>query len=121
MKDKVKEFVDKHIASDLVIESVAMTTDYKTNNREAKKLNKLFEELSKDIELAKAVYEILLDNECVTTRGISSAECLRLGIHIDKAVKNLEEISRMKNIGIRSLSAEMSLKLWRGEVEGQHL
>ena len=40
MDKKVKDSVEKHIASDLIIESVAMTTDYKTNNREVKKLNK---------------------------------------------------------------------------------
>ena len=77
MNERVKKIVEKHIASDLIIESVAMTADYKTNNREAKKLKRLFDELSKDIDLAKDVYEILLDNECITTRGISSAECLR--------------------------------------------
>ena len=31
------------------------------------------------------------------------------------------KIAKMKDIGIRSLSAEMSLKLWRGEIEGKHL
>ena len=121
MNEKVKKYVEKHMASDMIIESVSMTTDYKTNNREAKKLNKLFQELSSDIELAKEVYEILLNSDCRTTRGISSTECLRLGIYIDKAVENLEEIAKMKDIGIMSFSAEMSLKLWRGEIEGQHL
>ena len=38
---KSKKIVEKHIASDLIIESVAMTADYKTNNREAKKLKRL--------------------------------------------------------------------------------
>ena len=73
------------------------------------------------MELAKQVYDVLLNHECITTRGNSSVECLRLGIYIDRAVKNLEEIAKMKDIGIRSLSAEMSLKLWRGEIEGKHL
>lgn len=121
MERKVTKIIERHIASDKIIESVSMTTDYKTNNREAKKLNRLYEELSKDINLAKEVYKVLLDSECVTTRGISSVECLRLGIYIEKAINNLEEISQMKDIGIRSLSAEMALKIWRGEIKGQHL
>ena len=41
MNERVKKIVEKHIASDLIIESVAMTADYKTNNREAKKLKRL--------------------------------------------------------------------------------
>ena len=121
MEKKIEEYVEKHIASDLIIESVKMTNDYKINNREAKKLNKLFIELSKDIELAKQVYSILLDNDCITTRAISSAECLRLGIHIEKSIKKLEEISKMLDIGITRFEAEMTLKIWRGEIKGKHL
>ena len=93
MNEQIIKHIEKHVASDLIIESVSMTEDYKTNNKEVKKLNKLYEKISKDLEIAKEVYKVLLEHECITTRGISSVECLRLGIYIDKSIKNLEEIS----------------------------
>ena len=121
MQNSVMKYVERHLTSDLIIESVIMTADYKTNNREMKKLRCLFDELSENMELMKEVYKILLDHENVVTRLHVSAECLRAGIFIKESVKNLEEISKQKDIGIISFNAEMTLKVWNGEFEGNTL
>ena len=34
MNDKAKDFICKHIDSDRIIESVSMTSDFKTHNKE---------------------------------------------------------------------------------------
>ena len=123
MKKKLshEEIIRKHIESDEIIESVSMTTDYKTNNREVKKIQKLFEILKDDIELAKQVYGTLLKEESATTRSHAASACLRLGIFIADSEKTLEELSERTDIGITRLSCEMALKVWRGEIPGKIL
>ena len=116
-----KEIIRQHIESDKIIESVSMTADYKTNNREAKKLVKLFNVVKDNISLANEVYAVLLNEDSVTTRSISAAECLRIGIYIHESEKILEELSQRNDIGITRLSCEMALKLWRGEIPGKTL
>jgi hypothetical protein len=116
-----QEIVDLHVKSDRIIESVSMTGDYRTNNREAKKLYRLFLILKEDLTLAKEVYSQLLWHDCVTTRSISAAECLRLSIFVQEAVHVLEEISGRDDIGITSFHAEMALRIWRGEFPGKTL
>lgn len=112
MDELAKKYIEKHIQSDLIIESVKMTTDYKTNNREAKKLQKLFMELSQNIPLAQKVYKELLQTDIVTTKAISAAECLRLGILQKQALRILRELAARKDIGIISFEAEMTLNMW---------
>ena len=53
MDEKVKDIITKHLDSDKVIESVSMTMDFKTHNKEMKKLNKLMLSISHDVELCK--------------------------------------------------------------------
>ena len=36
VNDKAKDFICKHIDSDRIIESVSMTSDFKTHNKEMK-------------------------------------------------------------------------------------
>ena len=108
-----KKYIEKHIQSDLIIESVKMTTDYKTNNREIKKLHKLFVELSKNLTLAHEVYRELLNTDIATTKAISSVECLRLGILQEQALFTLRELANRTDIGIISFEAEMTLKMWK--------
>ena len=115
------EIIQKYLESANIIESVTMTTDYRTNNREVKKILKLFLLLEQDIDLAKKVYSCLLESDIPVAQSMASADCLRLNIYIDEAQKKLEELSKRDDIGIRSFSAEMALKIWRGEVPGKKL
>jgi len=115
------EIIQKYLESANIIESVTMTTDYKTNNREVNKLFKLFLLLEQDIDLAKKVYSRILESEIPTAQIIASADCLRLNIYVDEAQKKLEELSKRDDIGIISFNAEMALKIWRGEVPGKKL
>lgn len=116
-----QEIVDLHVKSDRIIEAVKMTSDYRVNNREAKKLYRLFLILKEDLTLAKEVYSQLLWHDCVTTRSIAAAECLRLNIFVQEAVSVLEEISKRDDVGITRFEAETALQIWRGEVPGRSL
>ena len=113
MDEKVKDIITKHLDSDMVIESVSMTTDFKTHNKEMKKLNKLMLSISHDAELCKAVYGELLKNENPVTLLNASSECLKLNIFVEQAVKTLKLLAKRKDIGIISFNAEMMLSEWR--------
>lgn len=85
--DKINEIVKKHIESDMIIKKANLTVDYKTNNRERKKLEKLFLEVSKDEKLFNAVYSILLESNEEVTLLNASSECLKRNVFVKKAKK----------------------------------
>jgi len=123
MKKKLtaEQIVALHIASDELCDIADLTGDYRTHNREFKKKLKLFDILKDDIELAKVVYDGLLEYDNITTKTSAAASCLKLGIYVNRAEQTLEEISRRNDIGIRRGNAEMTLMVWRGDVPGKTL
>lgn len=121
MRKKASEIIEKHIASDLVIESVSMSSDFKTHNKEMKKLSKLFEITSQDKELCEMVYSFLLKSENVVTLLNASTECLKLNIFTEESKNILTMLSKRNDIGIIRFNAEMTLKVWQGKVKGKHL
>ncbi len=114
MTEEAKKIIEQHMRSDEIILSVSMTADFKTNNREMRKLNRLFEKTSKNMELAREVYLVLLKSENVVTLLNASAECLKLGIYSATALKTLENIAARTDIGIISFNAKMTLEQYEG-------
>lgn len=113
MNDKAKDFICKHIDSDRIIESVSMTSDFKTHNKEMKKLDELVKSISQDIGLCEIVYSELLSSENPVTLLNSASECLKINIFVEQAVKTLKLLAKRKDIGIISFNAEMMLSEWR--------
>jgi hypothetical protein len=116
----VQEIIAKLLEIGREIESLSVL-EYKKNNRLADKSFRLIKMLRKDLELAKVVYEELLVADCAVTRVNAASECLSLGIYIDEAVRVLTEIANRPDIGIKSFEAELTLRVWRGEVPGKTL
>jgi hypothetical protein len=117
----LQEVVKLHIKSDEIIDYATINGDYKTNNKEFKKRDKLFQIVSEDIDLAKEVYSHLLAHSCITTKISSASECLKLNIYTDESIKILEELSKRTDIGVRRTNAEMVLRVWNGEFLGKTL
>jgi hypothetical protein len=120
-KYTVDYIVELHIKSDNIIELNMASNDSKKHNREMKKLAKLFVIMEENRELAERVLATLLNYDCITTKINSATECLKLGIYIQKAENILEEIASMENIGLNRLNAEMTLRVWQGEMPGKTL
>lgn len=116
-----QEIIDLHIESDKISDVATINGDYKTNNKEGKKIKRLFSILENNLEQAKEVYSYLLDYDNITTRTEAASACLKLGIYTIEAEKTLEEIAKKNDIGIRRLNAEMVLRVWRGEFPGTTL
>ena len=121
MNNQAEKIIQKHLNSDSIIRTVSMTTNYKTHNNEMKKLSKLFNITSKDENLCNEVYSVLLNSDNEVTLLTASTECLKLNIFIEKAESNLKKLIDRKDLGIISFNAEMTLKVWKGEVTGKKL
>lgn len=117
MNKKVQDIIDKHLSSDKIIESVSMTTDFRTHNKEMKKLNKLVLNISHDTSLCEKVYVQLLKSENPTTLLNASSECLKLNIFVEQAKKNLKLLAKRNDIGIISFNARMMLNEWEKEIK----
>lgn len=85
--------------------------NYKINNKMAKKLNVLFKEFQRDPELAKTALKELLVSDCIRTRTNAAADCLRLNIFQDEALRVLRRASKRKDI--LGFGPEMALEIWK--------
>lgn len=87
--------------------------DYKTGNREAKKLVKIFKILEANSNLAKDVIDYLVKSNNIFLKMEGLSYNLSLNKDISDSLKTLEELSKDNSIGIYRLNAEMTLKVWR--------
>jgi len=100
----------------LTAENAMANNDYKTNNKAANQLTKIFKVCEKDIDLAKEILMPLLEHENFSVKANAAADCLRLGICIKSAEEVLEKMSKEK--GIIGFNAEICLGLWqKGELK----
>lgn len=87
--------------------------DYKTNNKEGKKLIKIFKYFENNREFAMECINEMLCHEHVLVRTKAAAYCLALKENVEAGERVLEEISQEKSFGIYRFNAEMTLKVWR--------
>ncbi len=106
------DIISQYIESGNVMYKATLEGDYKTNNKEGKKITQVFKYLEKNLELAADTLPLLFDNENVVVRTKAAAHCLALKIHIDKAKKILEDAANDDKNGIFGFNAQMTLKVW---------
>lgn len=106
------EILNQYIDSGLIMYRATLDGDYKTNNKEGKKIISIFKYFEKNLELAKETLPLLFKNENVVTRTKAAAHCLALKIYINEAENVLECAAQDKSNGIFGFNAEMTLKVW---------
>ena len=109
--DKI-EILQQYETSGKIIFDSELIGDYKTGNREAKKLISIFKLFEKDHALADECIPLLLESKNVVVRSKGAAYCLALNRHVDVGEKVLTEISLDGQYGIWRFAAEMTLKQW---------
>jgi hypothetical protein len=87
--------------------------NYRKTNKAYSELTKLYKAFLKDKKIAETALPILLKNSDIRIRTFAAAHSLGLNIYITEATKILQEVSSMKEIGILSFNAEMTLKVWQ--------
>lgn len=114
MKKYNKETIIKQYEeSGKIMYQATLEGDYKANNREGKKLIKIFKMLEQDKELATECLCELIKSNNVVVRSKAAAYCLALNKDIERAEQVLLEISNNDNNGIFGFNAKMTLKVWK--------
>ena len=91
----------------------------KRHNKAMDTLAEYAAELAKTPELAQEVFSQLLTHESSSVRLSSAAKCLKYDLCVESAVEVLMELESGKDMC--AFSAEMTLKVWRGEIPGAKL
>ena len=111
-KDKVK-IISQYEKSGEMMYLATLNGDYKTNNREGKKLIRIFKLFESDLPFAYECIQELLKSENVVVRKKAAAYCLALNWNIAEAEEILTAIAADPDTGIFGFNAEMILKVWR--------
>ena len=114
MKKYDKENILKQYEeSGKIMYQATLTGDYKSNNREGKKLVKIFKVFEDDRELARICIAELLQSDNVVVRSKAAAYCLALNDNVEVAQKVLTEIGSDEANGIFGFNARMTLDVWK--------
>ncbi|MBR1599901.1 MAG: hypothetical protein IJ661_13465 [Lachnospiraceae bacterium] len=89
-----------------------LSGDYKTNNKEGKRLTELFKIFEKETEFGYHCIDKLIKSNNVVIVTKAAAYCLALGYNVDYAVSVLQNIANDSDNGIFGFNAEMTLKVW---------
>ncbi len=112
-KYSIEEIIEQYEKSGRVIEETLLSGDYRTGNREGKKLIKFFKLFEQDRDLAEKCIDLLYKSNCTRVRTEAAAYSLSLGIDVPKAEAVLYEIGHDESLGIIGFGAEMTLKVWK--------
>lgn len=90
-----------------------LSGDYKTNNREGKKLTNFFKLFEKEPEFGHQCIDVLLNSDNVVIKSKAAAYCLALNYNVTNAVSLLSSIANDPKNGIFGFNAKMTLKVWK--------
>lgn len=113
MKKYTKEEVlRQYEESGKIMYQATLDGDYKANNREGRRLLKIFKYFEINREFASDCIKDMLNSENVVVRTKAAAYCLALNENVDVAIEVLSEISSKKENGIFGFNAKMTLEVW---------
>ncbi|SCX02171.1 hypothetical protein SAMN02910339_00356 [Lachnospiraceae bacterium YSD2013] len=112
-KYTVDEIIEVYEKSGKLMYDATLSGDYKTNNREGKRLTQIYKMFESDNEFGYKCIDGLIKSENVVIRTKAAAYCLSLNYNVDYAISVLQEIAENPDNGIFGFNAEMTLKVWR--------
>lgn len=112
-KYTLDEIIDIYEKSGKLMYDATLSGDYKTNNREGKRLTQIYKIFESDNEYGYKCIDRLIESNNVVIKTEAAAYCLSLDYNTDYAVSVLQEIAENPDAGIFGFNAEMTLKVWR--------
>ena len=112
-KQNLTDYYDTFVNAAKLQGEATKTGDPKTANRQYTILKKIYIHAQKDITGAEIFYRNLRKHPEANVQLTASAHSLALGLDIAEAENILDNLSQNKQIGILSLNAEMTLKVWK--------
>ena len=108
-----EEVLRQYEESGKIMYQATLDGDYRANNKEGKRLMKIFKYFEENREFAfDCIYDMLCSQN-VVIRTKAAAYCLALNENIDMAEKVLYEISSNEENGIFGFNAKMTLDVWK--------
>lgn len=108
---EMEKLVNLFIKNAVIQGEATLSSDYKKGNKASDKLFKIRKTMKKDICIAKAMLDILLEHENVNVKIWAAGDALDLKYREEEAEQILKAISEMSDIGILAFNASMSLKV----------
>jgi hypothetical protein len=117
----VEEFVEEYVRLSVIEGNTLTSGSRRYHNKIVDKIYKLMEKYFVDKDYEFKVLSIVINNENDRVRGDAAVTALRDGITelTDKAISVLEDVSKRQDTW--GFSAEMALRIYRGEIEGKTL
>ena len=112
-KYTIDEIINIYEKSGKLMYDATLSGDYKTNNKEGKRLIKLFKMFEADTDLGYQCIVRLLESENVVIQTEAASYCLALNYNTEYAVLVLEKIANDSKNDIFGFNAEMIIKEWR--------
>ncbi|MTI96028.1 MAG: hypothetical protein FH749_11195 [Firmicutes bacterium] len=109
-KPDVDKLINEFIKNAEIHGEATYSGKYKVGNKASDRLFKIKKKMSENPSLAEEMLDILLTDSKINVKIWASGIAIDLGYRLDEAVKILEKISTMPDIGILRFDAEMSLK-----------
>lgn len=107
------EIIDQYIQSCNIIYEATLIGDFKSNNKEGKKIIKLYKILETNLQLANDCLEILMKNRNVVVKTKAASHCIALNIRVSEAKNIQETVAKDKENGIFGFNAQMTLDVWK--------
>ena len=112
-KYTIDEIINIYEKSGKLMYDATLSGDYKTNNKEGKRLIKLFKMFEADTDLGYQCIVRLLESDNVVIKTEAASYCLALNYNTEYAVLVLEKIANDSKNDIFGFNAEMIIKEWR--------
>ncbi len=112
-RQNLSEYYDKYIDAAKLQGEAVQAGDSKTANRQYTILKRIYIKTQKAMKESEEFYRNLRSNSEPNVKLWSCAHSLALGLDIAEAEKILNNLSQNEEIGILSLNAEMTLKVWK--------
>ena len=93
--------------------------DSRTNNRYAKRLNRLEKQYENEEYYLEALNEIM-DNEDLGVASFAASEFLKRNSNTEKAERVLKKVMQ-ETSGVTAFGAEMALKIWHERTNGNEI
>ncbi len=108
-----EEILRQYEESGKIMEQAILKGDYKANNKEGKKLIRIFKYFENNREFAMECINAMLNTENIVVRTKAAAYCLALNENVEAAQEVLSEISGKEENGIFGFNAKMTLDVWK--------
>ena len=114
-----EQFIQEYIKYAVGMRAHMENNNYRKNNVLTKKFNKFLDSYEMEEYFEEALCDLMNDSR-VNVKVSAACKALRYKIHIETSLNILKDISK-KNYKFDSLSSEMVLKMYYGEIPNRKL